>query len=82
MSSNQRRVRVFEAEGCVQCWATHRALDDAGIAYETVSVDGRPEVVDELRALGFQQLPVVQAEGMRPFSGFRPDLIAQLAVSA
>jgi len=82
MDSNQPQVRVFEAEGCVQCWATHRALDAAGIAYEVVRVDGRPEVVDELKAMGFAQLPVVQAEGMNPFSGFRPDKLDELKARA
>ncbi len=82
MNSNQPRVTVFEATGCVQCWATHRALDAAGITYNVVRVDERPEVVDELRALGFIQLPVVRAEGMPAFSGFRPDKIDELAARA
>jgi glutaredoxin-like protein NrdH len=76
-------VRVFGRKGCVQCTATYRALDDRGITYEVVDVDElREGAVDELRALGFTQLPVVQAPGMAAWSGFRPDRIDAIVSEA
>lgn len=50
-----------------------------GIDYRTVNVDElRDSAADELRALGFAQLPVVQAAGMASWSGFRPDRIESI----
>ncbi|MBF0993634.1 MAG: NrdH-redoxin, partial [Granulicatella sp.] len=31
-----------------------------------------------VKALGFQSLPVVVADGIEPFFGFRPDILEQL----
>lgn len=77
------RVTVFTREGCVQCGATFRALDDRGIDYRVVDVDElRAEAVDELRAMGFLQLPVVKVDGMAGWSGFRPDLIGTIQAVA
>lgn len=77
------RVTVFSREGCVQCRATCRALKDRGIDYLVVNVDElREGAADELRALGFRQLPVVKVDGMAAWSGFRPDLIAGIEVAA
>ena len=71
------QVTVFSRTGCVQCNATYRALDGRGVEYQVVDVDElREGAVDELRALGFLQLPVVKVEGAAAWSGFRPDLIA------
>lgn len=73
------QVTVFSREGCVQCNATFRALDDRGVEYRVVDVDELPTgAADELRALGFQRLPVVKAEGMAAWSGSRPDLIGAI----
>lgn len=73
------RVTVIGRPGCVQCTATYRALDARGIDYRAVNVDElRDSAADELRALGFAQLPVVQAAGMASWSGFRPDRIESI----
>ncbi len=76
------QATVFSREGCVQCNATFRALDARGVQYHVVDVDELPTgAADELRALGFQQLPVVKAERMAAWSGFRPDLIGAIESS-
>ena len=73
------RVTVFSREGCVQCNATYRALDDRGVDYRIVDVDElREGAAEELRALGFTRLPVVKVPGTSAWSGFRPDLIAEI----
>ena len=71
------QVTVFSREGCVQCNATYRALDAKGIEYKVLTVT--EDVADDLRELGFQQLPVVKAPGMKSWSGFRPDKVDELA---
>lgn len=76
-------VWVFGREGCVQCTATCRALYDRGIEYRKIDVDElREGAADELRSLGFTQLPVVQAPGLAAWSGFRPDRIDALTEAA
>ena len=56
-----------------------RKLDKEGLEYE--KLDGTtPEAVAHLKSLGYQQLPVVFYGGEH-WSGFRPDLIQQIAAS-
>ncbi|EPD83010.1 glutaredoxin-like protein NrdH [Microbacterium sp. oral taxon 186 str. F0373] len=76
-------VTVISRKSCVQCNATYRALDGLGIEYRIVDVDELHEgAADELRALGFLQLPVVKVDGAGAWSGFRPDLIDGIEVAA
>ena len=73
------RVTVFSRIGCVQCNATYRALDSRGIDYRIIDVDELGGgAADMLREMGFQQLPVVKLDGMKSWSGFRPDRIADV----
>ncbi|WP_109212254.1 MULTISPECIES: glutaredoxin domain-containing protein [Microbacterium] len=65
-----QRVTVIGRPGCVQCTATYRALDARRIECRSSSTSSGTARADELRALGFTQLPVVQVEGMRPGPGF------------
>ena len=37
------------------------------------------EALARVQALGFQSLPVVVADGIEPFFGFRPDMLEKLA---
>ena len=37
------------------------------------------DALARVQALGFQSLPVVVADGVEPFFGFRPDMLEQLA---
>lgn len=73
------RVRVFGRAGCQQCRMTRMVLDRAGIPYQDIDVDRLgDDAADRLRDLGFQQLPVVQAPGMDPWSGFQPAKLDEL----
>lgn len=71
------RITIYTRNDCVQCHATKRAMESRGLAFEMVNVDHVPEAADELRAMGFRQLPVVVA-GETTWSGFRPDMINRL----
>lgn len=71
-------VTVYTKPACVQCKATYRALDKAGVAYRVVDISEEPDARDYVMALGYLQAPVVVA-GEQHWSGFRPDRIATLA---
>lgn len=68
---------VYTKPGCGGCIATHRELNKKGIEYQEIDITKNPEVIDELAALGFQQMPVVNWND-EYWTGFRPDKIAQI----
>lgn len=66
---------------CPQCDATYRTLDKHGLEYEVVDLSKDAEALEQARSLGYQQAPVVLADGDH-WSGFRPDKIKALATKA
>lgn len=70
-------VTVLSKPACVQCTATYRALDSAGVEYEIKDLSQDPEALALVKELGYLQAPVVIA-GEDHWSGFRPDKISQL----
>lgn len=74
-------ITVYTKPACVQCNATYRALDKAGVDYSIVDISIDADARDYVMALGYLQAPVVVA-GDSHWSGFRPDRIKSLAVSA
>ena len=73
-------ITVYSKPNCVQCSATRRALDKAGLVYETVDISLDAEALEQVTSLGYAQAPVVVA-GEDHWSGFRPDKIKALAVA-
>lgn len=67
-------LTVYTKPNCVQCTATFKVLDKAGIAYAKVDIGVDAEARDYVMALGYLQAPVVVA-GDEHWSGFRPDRI-------
>lgn len=74
-------VTVYTKPACVQCTATYRALDKAGVDYEVVDISEDADARDYVMALGYLQAPIIIA-GDTHWSGFRPDRIKSLAISA
>ncbi|WP_402377955.1 glutaredoxin-like protein NrdH [Isoptericola rhizosphaerae] len=74
-------VVVFSKPACVQCNATYRALEKKGIDYTVVDLSQDAAALDEVRALGYMQAPVVVV-GDSHWSGFRPDKLAALVPPA
>lgn len=70
-------VTVYTKPNCVQCAATKRKLDQLDIPYETVDVTANEEAYNLVVSKGFQQAPVVNADG-EWWSGYRPDLLNNL----
>lgn len=76
-TSNPAQVTVFGSETCANCKTTIKILDSKNIDYRYIDVTNNPDATDELRSLGFTQLPVVQTPG-RIWSGIRYDLLAEV----
>ena len=74
-------IPVYSKPNCVQCSAPRRALDKAGLGYETVDISLDAEALEQVTSLGYAQAPVVVA-GEEHWSGFRPDKIKALALAA
>ena len=77
---SETTVTVYSKPACVQCTATKRALTANGIDYNEVDVttnDAALEYVTE--ELGYSAAPVVVVDDQNHWSGFRPDLISNLA---
>lgn len=75
-------VTVYSKPACVQCNATYRALDSAGISYVIVDVTQTPAALEYVQdELGYSQAPVVivNEDEENHWSGFRPDKISELA---
>ncbi|MBO9436552.1 glutaredoxin-like protein NrdH [Ruegeria sp. R13_0] len=71
-------ITVYSKPACVQCTATTRALDAKGITYDVIDLTQDDSAMTHVTELGYRQAPVVVA-GSNHWSGFRPDMIAQLA---
>lgn len=71
-------ITVYSKPACVQCTATKKALDRAGLEYELVDISVDEEARDYVLALGYLQAPVVEVDGEH-WSGFRPERIRSLA---
>lgn len=63
---------------CVQCDATKRALNKAGVAYDVVDITEDADALAKVKSLGYVQAPVV-ITSQDHWSGFRPDKIKALA---
>lgn len=71
-------ITVFTKPQCQQCEATKRRLRDRGITFETVDLSENPATLKQLVQAGYRQAPVVITPDAA-WSGYRPDLIDQLA---
>ncbi len=73
------QVTIYTKPGCVQCNATYRALDKAGITYTVVDISTDTAARDTVIALGYLQAPVIVTDTGDHWAGFRPDRITALA---
>jgi len=65
----------------VQCDATFKALEKAGIDYQKIDVIENPEAREYVMSLGYLGAPVVYVSPTVHWSGFRPDRVALLAAA-
>ena len=74
-------ITVYTKPACVQCTATKKALDRAGVDYELVDISLDNDARDYVMALGYLQAPVVVVDEEH-WSGFRPDRIRGLVAAS
>jgi glutaredoxin-like protein NrdH len=72
-------ITVYTKSECVQCDATFRTLDKAGISYKTIDVTENAEAQEHVRGLGYLATPVVYVSPTEHWSGFRPDRLGSIA---
>lgn len=70
-------ITIYTKNNCMQCTATKNIMDKQGLAYQLINLDEEPAAIENLKALGYRQLPVVMADGEH-WSGFRPDKLMRL----
>ena len=73
-----RKVVLYSKPNCMQCNFTKQFFEQNDIRFEVKDVVESEVALEEVRAMGFQSLPVVVIEGQEPFFGFRPDLLEKL----
>ncbi|SDU78138.1 glutaredoxin-like protein NrdH [Arcanobacterium phocae] len=71
-------IVLYSKPACVQCTATKRALLKHGLSFSEIDLTQDSDALETVKALGYQQAPVVFADGDH-WSGYRPDLIKRLA---
>lgn len=71
-------ITVLSKPSCVQCTATYRHLDKHDLEYEVIDITQDESAFQWAKENDCQQAPVVVFNGGH-FTGFRPDLIKQLA---
>ncbi|MGO1408407.1 MAG: glutaredoxin domain-containing protein, partial [Brachybacterium sp.] len=52
-------ITVYSKPLCVQCDATKRALNKAGVAYDVVDITEDADALATVKSLGYVQAPVV-----------------------
>lgn len=71
-------VTVWSTPNCVQCMMTKRELDKRGIEYVAKDLTENPEKLEEFKAQGLLQAPIVETD-IKVWSGFRLDKIKSLS---
>lgn len=70
-------ITVYTKPSCVQCTATTRALAKYGLEFTEVDLVEDADALATVKALGYQQAPVIFANGDH-WAGYRPDKIKAL----
>lgn len=71
-------ITVYSKPLCVQCDATKRALNKAGLDYDVIDITEDADALATVKALGYVQAPVVVTD-REHWSGFRPEKLKALA---
>ena len=77
-------IELLSKPSCVQCSASKRALDKAGLEYTVTDMVETPEALELAKGLGHLQAPVLLVRDslgtiIDHFSGFQPEKIKALA---
>lgn len=71
------KITVWSTPSCVQCMMTKKEMDRLGIRYEAMDLTEHPDKLEEFKAQGLLQAPIVETD-IKVWSGFRIDKIKSL----
>lgn len=71
-------VTVFSKNNCFPCKITKEQLQKLGVPFVEERVDENPDAMEEIKKLGYLQVPVVVAPSGDHWSGLQPDKIKAL----
>ena len=74
-------LTVYTTPNCPGCKMTRRQLDKAGMAYEAVDLSSRPDLVEQFRAEGLRQAPIIETSDGRRTAGFDPARIKAIVAA-
>ncbi len=57
---------------------TKTVLEGEGLEFQAINIEEDNNALEYIKSMGFQAAPVIVAEGVTPFSGFRPDKLLNL----
>lgn len=72
------KITVWSTPSCVQCMQTKKQFDKLGIVYEEMNLLDNPDKLEEFKAKGLLQAPIVETN-TSVWSGFRLDKIKAVA---
>ncbi|UIW13289.1 NrdH-like glutaredoxin [Arthrobacter phage Crewmate] len=72
-------ITLYSRNACQQCTATARKLRKHGLDYVEKNTSYDEAAAQFLRDAGYTQAPVVITSDGREWTGFRPDLIEEIA---
>ena len=75
-------LTVYTTPDCPGCQMTTRQLDKAGVAYESVDLSGRPDLVEQFREEGLLQAPIIETSDGQRTAGFDPARIKAIVAAA
>ena len=70
-------ITIYTTPNCMGCAATKRQFDKMGVDYLVIDLSERPDLVENFKAQGLAQAPIVQTT-TDTWSGMRPDKIKQV----
>lgn len=75
-------LTVYTTPDCPGCQLTTRQLDKAGVAYESIDLSGRPDLVEQFRSEGLLQAPIIETSDGQRTAGFDPARIKAIVAAA
>ena len=75
---SNRNIILYSKPNCMKCNFTKQFFENNNVEFIVKDVFESEEALAEVKELGFQSLPVIVADGVEPFFGFRPDLLEKL----
>ena len=80
--AEEPELTVYTTPNCPGCEMTKRQLDKAGVVYEAVDLSGRSDLVEQFRAEGLRQAPVIETSDGQRTAGFDPSRIKAIVAAA